>query len=271
MPFAIAPDGTRIAYQIKGTGDPLILVSGQGFDRRMWDGIAEDLSAQFAVIQFDLRGTGESDAPETPAYTTRGFAADTVAVLDAAGIERAHAYGFSMGGRVCQWLAIDHGHRVGALVLGGTTPGNAHGIARAPEVTALLRTGDMMGVAPLMVSPEFLADNPSAFAPPDLPAYVRRLHFQASEGHDCWDLLPRIVAPTLVIHGADDLVNPTGNAHLLADRIPRAELVLIRGGRHFYGDEFRSEANRAVTGFLTRHPLDLRAAASDVGLERTVQ
>jgi pimeloyl-ACP methyl ester carboxylesterase len=82
-----------------------------------------------------------------------------------------------------------------------------------------------------------------------------RLYFQSSEKHDAWELLPTIQAPTLVIHGSNDLINATANAPLLADRIPTAELYIVQGGRHLYFIEFRSEASRVVIDFLARHPL----------------
>src|SRR5262249_15655553 len=88
-----------------------------------------------------------------------------------------------------------------------------------------------------------------------LPAYALRLHYQASEGYDAWDLLPGIKAPTLVIHGSEDVVNMTANAYLLAERIPGAELYIVQGGRHGYASEFREEASRVVLDFLIRHPL----------------
>jgi pimeloyl-ACP methyl ester carboxylesterase len=137
MPFAVAGDGTRIAYEVFGRGAPLLLISGQSLDRTMWDGVRPALAAEFRVIVFDARGTGASDKPHTP-YSTRGFAADAAAVLDAAGIARAHIYGFSMGGRVAQWLAIDHPERVGALVLGATTPGGAHSLPKPADIDAAL-------------------------------------------------------------------------------------------------------------------------------------
>ena len=87
------------------------------------------------------------------------------------------------------------------------------------------------------------------------PADVQRLHRQASEGYDSWDLLPTIKAPTLVIHGSEDRVAPPANAYLLAERIPHAELYIVNGGRHGYFVEFREEASRVVNEFLARHPL----------------
>ena len=113
MPFATTPDGTRLYFECHGTGTPLLLLAGQASDHREWDGVRAGFAAHHRVIVLDYRGTGQSDKPRAPAYSTRGFAQDAVAVLDQVGIERAHAYGVSMGGRVAQWLGIDHPQRLG--------------------------------------------------------------------------------------------------------------------------------------------------------------
>ena len=88
-----------------------------------------------------------------------------------------------------------------------------------------------------------------------IPEHARRLHYLASEGHDSWDLLPTIKAPTLVIHGSEDQLNRTANAYLLRDRIPGAELHLVQGGRHAFFLEYREESSRVVLDFLRRHPI----------------
>jgi len=262
MPFATAGDGARLAYEVIGAGPPLLLVSGQASDRHTWAAARGDFASRHCVIVFDHRGTGESDKPEAPAYSTRGFAGDAVAVLDAAGISRAHVYGVSMGGRICQWLAIDHPGRIGAVVLGCTTPGNAHGVRRPPAVDPELASGDPVRLMPYLVTPAWAASHPELLAQlaatardRPVPPYARRLHYLASEGHDTWDLLPTIKAPTLVVHGADDLVNVAANAPLLAERIPGAELHIIEGARHAYFWENRPEASQLVLDFLACHPL----------------
>lgn len=262
MPFATLPDGIRLYYEELGTGEPLLLVSGQGGDHTGWDEIRADFAEHYHVIVYDHRGTGQSDKPTEPPYTTRGFARDAIALLDHLGIPRAHAYGVSMGGRICQWLGIDHAERIGALVLGCTTPGNAHGVRRPADVNAIMAnpTADswttmletIFSPAWMQAHPEKLKDMQKGNPIPD---YARKLHYQASEGHDSWDLLPTISGPTLVIHGSDDRVNPTANAYLLAERIPGAELYIVEGGRHGYDLEFREEASRVVLDFLGRHPM----------------
>jgi pimeloyl-ACP methyl ester carboxylesterase len=262
MPFARAADGTRLYYDVTGDGPPLLLVAGQAQSHSLWAGARDDFAARHRVILFDHRGTGDSDKPAAPPYSTRGFAADAIAVLDELGISRAHVYGVSMGGRIGQWLAIDHAPRMGGLVLGCTTPGNAHGVRRPAEVDPVLASGDPNRMLPLLVTPawaaahhDFLAAVWAATAHRPTPAFARQLHYQASEDHDAWDLLPSITAPTFVIHGADDRVNVPENARLLADRIPGAELYLLPAARHGYFWENRPAASDLVLQFLARNPV----------------
>jgi pimeloyl-ACP methyl ester carboxylesterase len=266
MPNATAKDGIRIYYEAAGEGDPLLLIHGQASNRHAWDHLRDDFATRHQVIVYDHRGTGDSDRPTDRPYTTRGFAADAVAILDHMGIERTHAYGTSMGGRITQWLGIDHGSRMGALVLGCTTPGDTWGVPRPPEADAALREKDPTRRVELLYqevyTPAFAEREPALaglmradmlgrMLPPELLA----MHYQCSQGHDAWADLPRITNPVLVIHGSEDRVNPTANAQLLVDRIPGAELCLIEGARHGYQVEFRAEATPAVLDFLARHPI----------------
>ncbi|MGV9883496.1 alpha/beta fold hydrolase [Streptomyces sp. NPDC003006] len=262
MPFAEAADGAALHYRLHGSGEPLLLLAGQSNDHHWWDPVRDDFAARFTTVVLDHRGTGGSDRPDTDTYSTPGFARDVVAVLDHAGIERAHVYGTSMGGRIGQWLAADHPDRVGRLVLGCTSPGGPHGVERGPEVRAALSRADPGAVRrallELMYTPAWLAqqerDRPGrefhTLGDPTMPAYARRRHLRASARHDAWDALPRIKAPTLVVHGTDDAFNPADNAPLLAARIPDARTFLIPGARHAYFEEFADVATEPVLAFL---------------------
>ena len=88
----------------------------------------------------------------------------------------------------------------------------------------------------------------------DMPPHARRGHFTARKEHDGWDALAKITAPTLVVHGADDVFNPAANAPLIAERVPDARLHVIPGARHAYFEEFRDVAGPLVLDFLTRTP-----------------
>ena len=258
--FATATDGTRLAYEVIGAGPPLLLIAGQASDRRVWELVRDDFASRYRVISFDHRGTGDSDKPDTP-YSTRGFADDAACVLDAAGAARAHVYGISMGGRIGQWLAVAHRERLAALVLGCTTPGNAHGVRRPRAVDPVLMSGVPAKMRPFLVTDAWHHAHPELLALLEAagndrtPNFARRLHFIASEAHDVWDQLPAVTTPTLVIHGDADQVNVVDNAHRLAARIPGAELHLIAGGLHYYFVENRPEASDIVLDFLTRNAM----------------
>lgn len=260
MPYALADDGTRIAYEVQGSGPPLVLLAGQANNRHWWGGVIADFQGSHSTVALDNRGTGESDKPDVP-YDTRLFAYDVLAVLDDLGIERADVYGTSMGGRMAQWLAAEQPHRVRSLVLGCTTPGGVHAVERDNDVRRALAAKDPDAARAarldLMFSPAWLAAHPDGpfhtLGDPDMPAFARARHLTASNRHDAWDVLPKITAPTLVIHGTDDRIAPVVNAHLLAERIPDATLELLPGARHAYFEEFRSTASARVLDFLARN------------------
>ena len=262
MPFATAADGARLYFEVLGSGEPLLLISGQSNDHHGWKYVLGDFSARYQVIVYDHRGTGSSDKPEAPAYSTRGFAADAIAILDHLQLQRAHAYGISMGGRVCQWLGIDYPQRIGGLIMGCSTPGNAHGVRRPPHVDAAMKIADPQRMLDLLVSApwarlnqEFLVELAAAAMRHPMPAFARKMHYRASEAHDAWDLLHTIRAPTLLLHGSEDQVNLPVNSRLLAQRIPGAQLQILEGARHGYLWEFRGQASRMVLEFLGQHSL----------------
>jgi pimeloyl-ACP methyl ester carboxylesterase len=256
VPHATTSDGTRIAYQVRGSGPALVLLAGQSNNHHWWDGVRDDFDDDHTTISVDWRGTGDSDKPDQP-YSTPEFATDVLAVLDDLDIDQAAVYGTSMGGRVAQWLAADHPERVSALVLGCTSPGGPHAVERDNAVrVSLSRPGTIEGrnaLIDLMFTPAYAAAHTGRYTvlgDPRMPPHARRRHLLASNGHDAWDALPRITAPTLILHGTDDLLNPTGNAKLLAERIPHARAELIEGARHAYFVEFRAVAGPAVLEFL---------------------
>ena len=152
-----------IQFDVVGDGEPLLLLAGQANSRHWWDPVRDDLAARHRMVALDALGTGASTPPDGAEYSTRRFAEDAVAVLDAAGIGRAHVYGTSMGGKVAQWLAIDHPDRVGALVLGCTTPGGPRALLAGRDVVGPLAgptAAARRALAELMVTPAWLDRHP---------------------------------------------------------------------------------------------------------------
>ena len=167
------------------------------------------------------------------------MADDAVAVLDAAGIERAHVYGISMGGMIAQELALNHPERVRSLVLGCTASGGPTAIAAEPIVMQTLMARATMTPeegAEAMV-PFIYGSTPRARIDEDLA--IRRRTFPRAEGYlaqvqgimawSCYDRLENIHVPTLVLHGDADQLVPPGNGQLLAAKIPGARLTMFAG------------------------------------------
>lgn len=106
----------RLSVHRAGIGAPLILLHGFPQNHHCWEKIAPALAERFDVIVPDLRGYGESDAPEgVAAYSKREMALDIVGLMDALGLERAHVLGHDRGARVSYRLALDHPDRVDRL------------------------------------------------------------------------------------------------------------------------------------------------------------
>ncbi|TWE13203.1 alpha/beta fold hydrolase [Rudaeicoccus suwonensis] len=228
-------DGAEIYWESHGSGPVLLLVAGQACSGRCWESLVPQLSDQHRVLLFDHRGVGRSTSGDLSGTTTRSFATDVVTLLDHVGAQSVSVFGHSMGGRISQWLAVDHPERVERLVLASTTGGDRRGVQRDPAISAQLAYGDMAAMARLSLTDAFREQHPDvvdAFVNNTLTPAARRAHFEASRDHDAWDAVHRITAPTLVIHGQNDQLTPPGNAQLLAERIPQVSLIIEPGQRH---------------------------------------
>jgi pimeloyl-ACP methyl ester carboxylesterase len=106
MPFAIGPEGNRIAFEIEGDGPDIVLVHGITEDRSCWGAVSHKLAHDHRVISVDLRGHGESDPTAT--YPLDGMAADLQAVVEAAGSGLPSVVGHSLGGFVVSVYAAHH-------------------------------------------------------------------------------------------------------------------------------------------------------------------
>lgn len=106
-----------LAFEVAGSGPPLLLLHAGLMDRRMWDPQWEALTGRFTAIRYDARGFGESADPKAP----WSLHADALEVLDKAGYERAAVAGVSMGGAAALDLALTAPERVAGLVLVNST------------------------------------------------------------------------------------------------------------------------------------------------------
>ena len=236
------------------TDAPLLLVNGLGSQsinyREEW--CLRFAAAGLFVIRFDNRGLGLSgpERPDPEGYSLHDMADDAVAVVDAAGIDRAHVLGLSLGGMVVQTLTIDHPDRVASLTSVMSTTGDPD-VGRSSEAAlAHLLSGPaanrgeyvdshLQGLR-LWGSPG-LVDEPRqadfagqaydrAFRPEGVAAQVQAV----VGGTSRTEALGRVTVPTLVIHGsADTLIDPSGGRRT-ADAVPGARYVEIEGMGHDY-------------------------------------
>jgi pimeloyl-ACP methyl ester carboxylesterase len=240
-----------LQWESAGEGEPVLLIAGLGLPGSSWWRTVPVLARRFRVITYDHAGVGGSARLRSP-FTTAGMARDAISVLDAAGVERAHVYGLSLGGLVAQQLATRYPGRMRSLVLGATHPGGHRAIAPERDVLSFLRR-----------RPQLPAREAAwAFVPYNYGVRCRRHHLDrivediarrlevayaraaygaqlfAGVTHDALVTLRSVVAPTLVVHGTEDRVIPPENAALLADAIPDAALRLVDDVGHAYVTEW---------------------------------
>lgn len=115
--YVDTPEG-QVHVTEAGGGPPLALIGSAGRSARVFDGLIERLAPRFRVLAVDVFGCGNSD-PLPPGATMATLAGNIVAVLDEAGIERTHFYGFQTGNKIGACLGARWPDRVGRLVLGG--------------------------------------------------------------------------------------------------------------------------------------------------------
>jgi fermentation-respiration switch protein FrsA (DUF1100 family) len=105
----VSADGTRIAYDVSGSGPAVILLHGGGQSRRVWHdaGYVGRLASAFTVITIDIRGNGDSDKPTSKAsYAIERLIEDVLAVADAAGAKRFGLWGFSYGANIGRYVGV---------------------------------------------------------------------------------------------------------------------------------------------------------------------
>lgn len=242
----------------KGSGVPVLCISGLGYSNWCWRETAEALSPQYRVITFDNRGAGRSDAPDA-AYSIDQFADDAAGVLEALGATPAHVVGHSMGGYIALTLAARRPALVRSLVLIGTSSGGA-GSLPIPAATS-----DVWKASVTLPPPDFAKvtmpysfatgwsdEHPERFErllaerlrfPTPTESWKRQFRAASDFGRDGISVA-QLDRPALVVHGTDDRVVPFANGVRLAGQLPRARLERMDGAGHlcFLEEPQRSHA-----------------------------
>ena len=240
---------------------PILLIMGGASSMDWWeDGFCKLLVAGSRfVVRYDHRDTGQSVSYEPGAapYSLRDLAEDAVGVLDALGLESAHLVGMSMGGWICQLVALEHPDRVASLTLISTSPTAGPGDPDLPEMSQELQTyfaeeasepdwSDRSAVIDSIVEGErqFAGSSgpfdEAAIREIAARAFDRTTDFASSIANhatidpgDRWrERLGEVSVPTLVMHGTEDPMYPYPNAVALAKEIPGARLLALERVGH---------------------------------------
>jgi pimeloyl-ACP methyl ester carboxylesterase len=274
--FTAAADGTRLHYRRSGTGECVVLIGGTSCNHEVWQPQWQLLAGAFDTIAMDTRGAGQSDQPlSQDSYSVGLMAGDVMAVLGDAGVDRAHIVGHSLGGAIALRALLDFPDRVASAVLYAAWAGTddlIDGMFFRPML-AFLGAQDRHGAfklgQSLVMSHEYLRTRGPAdvaelvrrnFVKPEHPASSPGFagHLVAGRTHDEHKRLEDVQCPILVIVGERDLNVPISYSEELAEAIPGAEMVTLRGPRssHFIHWEMADEFTAAVLSFLSSHPID---------------
>ena len=253
----------NVAYELRGSGDPMVMIHGAQGDQTMFAGIAAAFSDHYRVLTFDQRGTGLSDKPDMD-YTIAMLADDTAALMDHVGFTDAHILGVSMGGTIAQELVLRHPAKVRSLILGCTTPGGPQSIRAAAIGMGAYSTKEMSAeergraLAEAAFTRGYIERHPELIPsmiearrnrPIDPIAFAHRM--KAIQTHDAYERLPRIKCPTLVITGKDDALIPWENSRLIAQRIEGAQLTVLEPAGHCFWLEQPERSHDAIAHFLS--------------------
>lgn len=251
-------DGCPLEYEIRGPAQaPVVLLSHPlGATADLWAPQIAPLSNVFRVISYDTRGHGRSGVPAGE-YTIDRLGRDAVAVLDAAGADRAHVCGLSLGGLTAMWLAVHVPHRIGRLVLASTAAriGTADGWTERIRQVRTIGMGAIADAAmPRWFSEDFRRREPETVA--RHRAMAASCHADGYSGAcaalrdaDLRQAIRDVDAPALVISGTADPVTTPDDAAETCARIPGARMVTLEAA-HLPNVEKSAAFSAAVIEFL---------------------
>ena len=244
-------DGTKIYYEVHGSGAAVLLSHGYSATSKMWAEQAAAFKDKYRVIVWDMRGHGDTDSPADPsAYSEAHTVQDMAGLLDACGVEQAVIGGLSLGGYMSLAFHLKYPERVRALMLFDTGPGYKNAEARdawnvrAEQWAATLEEKglDALGI---MGSDEMRKDwhRSAEGLAGAARGMLRQFDSRVIES------LPGIQAPTLVLVGADDapFLAPT---NYMAKKIPNASRVVVPDAGHAANLHQPQAFNKAMGAFL---------------------
>ena len=265
MPFLEQHDFT-MHYEITDSGpETILLIHGNIASTRWWEKYIAYLPEGYRAVAMDLRGCGRSGHP-TSGYTIRQFAADVHFLAEKLGLNRFHLLGHSMGGQIALYYALHHSQMVQTMTLLDSVP--AAGLALDDVARAgfdLLMTEKAVleqAVASCMQyssDHQFIrqaCDDAFGCAPNVFKDNPETTHQTALLHH-----VGLITAPTLIVHGREDLIIPLATMDSTIQAMPQAKVVLFDECGHSPQIEHPQEFSRVYHSFINQYPITIKGGS----------
>jgi 3-oxoadipate enol-lactonase len=257
MSAGAAPEALHVVEDGPSDAPVLVLGPSLGTDLGLFDAQARALADHHRVIRFDLRGHGGSPVVPGP-YTVADLADDVRRLLDGLGVDRFAYAGVSLGGAIGLQLAVTLPERVTRLIVMASAarfPDPPSWRARAERVRAEGTEFLVPSRIGAWVTPGFAEAHPEETerllgmlrsTPPEGYAAC----CETIESFDVRERLSEIIAPTLVIAGADDPATPPDTVRQVADGIAGARFVVVPDASHLVSAEQPEEVTAEIRRFL---------------------
>ena len=243
--------GTSIFYtgELAGDRPVLLFLHGAGGSHRHWLYQVTGLKPGAAALAPDLPGhalSGGEPAAEIAAY--REFLR---AFCSALGLENFFLAGHSMGGAIALDYALHYGGSLRGLILAGS----GARLRVAPPLLEACRAGEMPpGLIEFAYGPAAAADllTKARREMETVPPQTYYADFTACNGFDCTAQLEEVNLPVLLICGEADRLTPFKYSRFLAEKLPQAQLVEVKGAGHMVMLEAPRQVNRAIASFVEK-------------------
>jgi pimeloyl-ACP methyl ester carboxylesterase len=246
----------KLAYYIRGTGEPLLMINGFLSTMSLWDpALIEELAKNYQVISFDNRGVGLSTDTVENHTTIEQMADDAAGLVQALGYKKVNILGWSMGARIAQQFLIRHPEIINKGILAAANPGGSHQIPAAEDVESKLNNPNIPEIEKLgltfpdnaagkLAATEAIARIKLAVEDGSLPndfkvskeTTIRQDRARTtlwSNNQSNFKDLKNIKIPVLVSDGRYDIIDIPKNSQLIANQIPFSWLAYYDGGHAF--------------------------------------
>ncbi len=254
-------NGTRLYYEVAGSGPSFVLIHGFTLDARMWDDQFQPFARHYRVLRYDARGFGRSDPPDRESYAHRD---DLMALIDHLGMKRPHLCGLSMGAGIALDFALAFPELTGSVICADTTLGlegaSPEGKALLAEIRAAARTAGVAAATQVWLGSDVFR---TTLEKREISSRVTQIvgdysgwHWlnndpRQARGGPLFREIGRLRVPALFIVGEHDMRAAHDAAEIFEREVPNARRVLLPNAGHMTNMEAPSAFNNAVFSFLS--------------------